>query len=78
MSTQNFDIFRCPHCAPKGEGKLSAIKENWLRCGDCQRSYPIVKDIPVLMPEEGDKWPNVPLDELPDIEEYDRFMAAGS
>jgi uncharacterized protein YbaR (Trm112 family) len=78
MNTADLDIFRCPHCAPKGSGKLSAVKENWLSCVDCGRNYPLVQDIPVLIPEEGDKWLKVALDQLPDIDNYDRFQSSSS
>jgi uncharacterized protein YbaR (Trm112 family) len=73
MSIRNLDIFRCPCCAPEGAGKLAALRENWLGCSDCGRNYPIVKGIPVLIPEEGDKWNGTALDQLPDIDYYDRF-----
>ena len=78
MNTSDLDIFRCPYCAPKGSGRLVAVKENWLGCLDCERNYPLVKDIPVLIPEEGDKWLKVSLDQLPDIDNYDRFMSSSS
>ena len=54
--TMDVEIFRCPHCAQTGQGALEAVSENWLSCADCGRKYPIVKGIPVLLPEEGDKW----------------------
>jgi len=76
MSSQKFDIFRCPHCAQQGTGRLSMVKENWLGCVDCGRNYPIVKEIPVLMPDEGDKWSKVSANELPDMDYYDRFSGA--
>jgi uncharacterized protein YbaR (Trm112 family) len=46
---------------------LKLVKETWLVCQepDCGRKYPILDDIPVMLIEEGDKWINVPEDELP-------------
>ena len=66
-------IFRCPHCAPKGKGVLHAVKEDWLAC-DCGRQYPIVQGIPIMLPEEGEKWFKVPVEQLPAITEHDRFV----
>jgi len=40
------------------------VKETWLVCRDCQRKYPIRDDIPVMLIEEGDKYVNVPVEEL--------------
>ena len=76
MSTVDTDIFRCPHCAPGGKGALTSIRDNWLGCSDCGRKYPIVQEIPVLLPEEGTKWQSVGIEKLPDIEEHDRFVNA--
>lgn len=74
MSILELKIFRCPHCAQEGKGELVSVKDNWLGCTDCGRNYPIVQDIPVLMPEEGDKWSKVSPGELPDVDYYDRFV----
>jgi len=75
MNMQDLEIFRCPHCAPAGRGALQAVTATWLGCGDCGRHYPIVKDIPVLIPEEGDKWAGVAAADLPNIDYYDRFVS---
>lgn len=77
MSSQDLELFRCPHCAQEGGGRLVAVKENWLGCSDCGRNYPVVKDIPILIPDEGDKWSQVAIDQLPDIDYYDRFVSSG-
>jgi hypothetical protein len=39
---------------------------NWLICRDCDRKYPIRDDIPVMLIEEGDRFQEVPRDELPE------------
>jgi len=41
------------------------VKETWLVCQDCERKYPIVDDIPVMLIDEGDKWTSTPADALP-------------
>lgn len=67
------EILRCPQCAAKARGELTLVKENWLAC-DCGRQYPIVEGIPVMLPDEGEKWFKVALDELPTVTEHDRFV----
>lgn len=66
-SQQLLDILRCPHCAPKGEGGLLDLQGNWLICQVCARKYPIRDDIPVMLVEEGTRFMNVDVSELPDI-----------
>ena len=50
------EILRCPACVREKEGKLEFFKQSWLICNDCNRKYPIVEDIPVMLIDEGDKW----------------------
>lgn len=79
MTTQDYiDILRCPHCTREDKGVLTEVKIDWLGCHDCGRQYPLVEGIPVMLPEEGDKWRGVSLDELPKIEEHDRFVSASN
>jgi uncharacterized protein YbaR (Trm112 family) len=58
-------ILRCPACVREKEGKLEFFKETWLVCEDCQRKYPVVDDIPVMLINEGDKWQNMEKEKLP-------------
>ncbi|MCA0892064.1 Trm112 family protein [Microbulbifer agarilyticus] len=75
MNIQDYlDILRCPHCTAENKGVLSEVKSDWLGCGDCGRQYPMVEGIPVMLPEEGDKWRGVVASELPTISEHDRFV----
>ncbi len=66
VSQDLLDILRCPACVRNGPdaGLLNLVKETWLVCRDCQRKYPIRDDIPVMLIEEGDKYVNVPVEEL--------------
>jgi len=66
VSQDLLDILRCPACVRNGPdaGLLDLVKGSWLVCRDCQRKYPIRDDIPVMLIEEGDKYVNVPIDEL--------------
>jgi uncharacterized protein YbaR (Trm112 family) len=74
ISPELFEILRCPHCVSgptrkpgPDPGRLELVKETWLVClePDCGRKYPIRDDIPVMLIEEGDKWINTPVEELP-------------
>jgi uncharacterized protein YbaR (Trm112 family) len=70
------EILRCPYCV-SGEtrkpgddpGRLEvAHNGQWLVCQepDCGRKYPIREDIPVMLIEEGDKWINTAVEDLPE------------
>jgi len=70
------DILRCPYCV-SGEtrkpgndpGRLELVREGtWLFCQepDCGRKYPIKEDIPVMLIDEGDKWINTAVEDLPE------------
>ena len=67
INQELLEILRCPVCV-REEGKtgeLTLYKETWLVCGDCDRKYPILEDIPVMMINEGDKWTATAVDDLP-------------
>ncbi len=59
------EILRCPVCVQEDKGVLALVKETWLVCHDCGRKYPIRDDIPVMLIEEGDKWRETPVEQLP-------------
>jgi uncharacterized protein len=61
------EILRCPVCVRETgkEGKLNVHKDSWLICQDCERKYPIVEDIPVMLIDEGDKWTQTAVESLP-------------
>lgn len=50
------EILRCPNCVRTTGGELTLHRDAWFICKDCNRKYPIVDDIPVMLIEEGDKW----------------------
>ncbi len=50
------EILRCPNCVRTTGGVLILHRDAWFICKDCNRKYPIVDDIPVMLIEEGDKW----------------------
>jgi uncharacterized protein len=59
------EILRCPACVKETDGLLVLTKDSWLICQDCSRKYPIVDDIPVMLIDEGDKWVEMAVDDLP-------------
>ena len=59
------DILRCPACVREKDGMLELIQDSWLVCKDCDRKYPIVEDIPVMLIDEGDKWVSTSVANLP-------------
>jgi hypothetical protein len=65
VSQELLDILRCPACVREKEGLLDYIQGAWLVCRDCGRKYPIREDIPVMLIDEGDKWVNVAVKDLP-------------
>lgn len=65
VSQDLLEILRCPYCVREREGLLDYYKESWLVCRDCGRKYPIRDDIPVMLIDEGEKWINTPVEELP-------------
>jgi uncharacterized protein YbaR (Trm112 family) len=74
VSTDLLEILRCPYCvsgetrkAGDDPGQLELVQESWLVCQepDCGRKYPIRDDIPVMLIEEGDKWIDVGVGDLP-------------
>lgn len=65
VSQDLLEILRCPFCVRDREGLLDLVKDSWLVCRDCGRKYPIVDDIPVMLIDEGDKWIETKVDELP-------------
>ena len=65
VSQDLLEILRCPYDVREREGLLDLVKGSWLVCRDCGRKYPIRDDIPVMLIDEGDKWINVAVDNLP-------------
>lgn len=73
VSQDLLDILRCPACVSgpnrrpgPDPGRLELVKGMWLVCQEegCNRKYPIRDDIPIMLIEEGDKYRDVPVDQL--------------
>jgi uncharacterized protein YbaR (Trm112 family) len=68
VSQELLDILRCPSCVgERPDAGLLAHEGNWLICTSCDRKYPIRDDIPVMLIEEGDRFQDVPREELPQV-----------
>ncbi len=68
VSQELLEILRCPACVRNGpEAGLLDHVGNWLICRDCERKYPIRDDIPVMLIEEGDRFREIPREELPEV-----------
>ena len=68
VSPDLLEILRCPADVRNGAnaGMLDLMRDGtWLVCRDCGRKYPIKNDIPIMLIEEGDKYKNTPVDQLP-------------
>lgn len=65
VSQELIEILRCPACVREKEGLLEYYRESWFICKECGRKYPIRHDIPVMLIDEGDKWINVAVADLP-------------
>jgi hypothetical protein len=73
VSQDLLDILRCPACVSgpnrregPDPGRLELVNGLWLVCQEegCNRKYPIRDDIPIMLIEEGDKYRDVPVDQL--------------
>lgn len=60
---------RCPACVQQSDedSRLDVVNEVWLVCRHCDRKYPIRDDIPVMLIDEGSRWQNTPVAELPAV-----------
>jgi uncharacterized protein len=70
VSPELLKILRCPvavHYADRGEdpGRLELVHDCWLVCEDSGLKYPIRDGIPVMLVEEGERWKDTPVDQLP-------------
>lgn len=67
INQELLEILRCPVCVREEgkQGELVLHHDVWLICQDCERKYPILEEIPVMLIDEGDKWTQTPVDDLP-------------
>lgn len=70
FSPDFLELLRCPvavHYTDRGDdpGKLRLVHGCWLVCDDSGYKYPIVDGIPRMMVEIGERYKDVPEDQLP-------------
>ena len=74
VSTDLLEILRCPVCVSgptrrpgDDPGRLELVQETWLICTEngCRHKYPIRDDIPVMLIDEGAKWVETEVANLP-------------
>jgi uncharacterized protein YbaR (Trm112 family) len=74
VSADLLEKLRCPVCVSgptrrpgDDPGQLELVKETWLVCTEpgCGHKYPIRDDIPVMLIEQGAKWVETAVDDLP-------------
>lgn len=71
VSPDLLEILRCPADVRSGPdaGMLDMVRADtavpFLVCRDCKRKYPIKNDIPIMLIEEGDKYQNLSVEQLP-------------
>jgi len=71
IAPEMLEILRCPeavHYTDKGDdpGKLELVRDgNWLACADSGYKYPIREGIPVMLIDEGKKWKDTAVEDLP-------------
>ncbi len=68
LSPELMEILRCPACVQEDDdaGHLELVRDVWLVCQTCGRKYPIRDDIPVMLIEEGDRWRDTSIEDLPE------------
>ena len=65
------DLLRCPAAVKLNKqpgddfGKLELNKDSWLISKDSGNKYPIKNGIPIMLIEEGEKYKNTPVEQLP-------------
>lgn len=65
INSELLEILRCPVCVHEKDAPLKLVKETWLVCPLCERKYPVLDDIPVMLIDEGDKWTKTAEKDLP-------------
>lgn len=70
ISPELLEILRCPVAVQSQEygddpGRLELVRDYWLVCHDNGMKYPIRDGIPVMLTEEGEKWKDTAVADLP-------------
>ncbi len=69
VSEEMLELLRCPVAVQNKDkedpGRLRLYKGTWLICDESGYKYPIRAGIPVMLPEEGEKWKETADEDLP-------------
>ena len=71
ISADLLEILRDPAAVQEPEkygadpGRLELVNNSWLVSADTGYKYPIKDGIPVMLIEEGERWKDTPIEELP-------------
>lgn len=70
VSAELLEILRCPVAVRSKEygddpGQLKLVHDCWLVCEDNGYKYPVRDGIPVMLVEEGEKWKDTAVEDLP-------------
>ncbi len=70
INSDLLQLLRCPVAVQRkdlGEdpGRLELVYDCWLVCADSGMKYPIRDGIPVMLIEEGEKWKDTSVEDLP-------------
>ncbi len=70
INLELLEILRCPVAVRNKEfgedpGQLTLAHNCWLVCSDSNMKYPIRDGIPVMLIEEGEKWKDTAVEDLP-------------
>lgn len=71
ISQELLEILRCPEAVQAPDkygddpGRLELVHDCWLVSADSGNKYPIRDGIPVMLIEEGQKWRETAVDDLP-------------
>lgn len=71
ISEDLLEILRDPAAVQEPEkygddpGRLELVNNAWLVSGDTGYKYPIKDGIPIMLIEEGERWKDTPIEELP-------------
>ncbi len=71
ISADLLEILRDPAAVQEPEkygpdpGRLELVQNAWLVSKDTGYKYPIKDGIPIMLMEEGERWKDTPIDELP-------------
>jgi len=70
LDPELLELLRCPvavHYTDRGDdpGRLELLHGVWLVCADSGYKYPVRDGIPVMLVDEGAKWKDTPVADLP-------------